>query len=164
MNPRRREQDDGPAVASAQGLGRITLELIVSFGLLVAGGKLLVDGGTALASAAGVSDRVIGLTVVAIGTSLPELAASTTAAWRGEHELAIGNVVGSNLFNILLILGVTATIQPLSVHPAMVVADIPVMLLFTLVAWWFAYSDRTLTRREGGTLVASAGAYTLWLV
>lgn len=146
------------------GLPRSVLELAMAFAALSIGGKLLVDGGVQLASMFGVGERVIGLTVVAIGTSLPELAASTAAAWRGESDIAIGNVVGSNLFNILLILGVTASVHPLAVNPAMLAADIPVLVAFTVGAWFLATTGRTLTRGEGGVLLTSAGGYTLWLL
>jgi cation:H+ antiporter len=106
---------------------------------------------------------VIGLTVVAVGTSLPELAASTVAAWRGQDDIAIGNVVGSNLFNILFILGATGAIAPIAAHPAMARFDMPILVGFTLLALLLAYTGRLLTRTEGRLLLASTAAYTLFL-
>src|SRR5690606_33377207 len=93
---------------------------------LVFGADFLVDGSTSLARGIGVSDAVIGLTIVAVGTSLPELATSVVAAFKRQPEIAIGNVVGSNIFNILGILGLTAAISPVPVAPQMVTFDIPV--------------------------------------
>ena len=144
-------------------MGRSLAELTLSLLLLVAGGRALIYGGVELAEAIGVSQRVIGLTVVAIGTSLPELAASSVAAWKGEDDIAVGNVVGSNLFNILLILGVTGSIQPVAADPAMVRLDVPIMLAFTVLGMILATTGRQLTRAEGGVLLASTAGYTAWL-
>ncbi|MCB1747747.1 MAG: calcium/sodium antiporter [Gammaproteobacteria bacterium] len=138
--------------------------LLVGAGLLalVGGGKALVTAAVALATALGVSQAVIGLTVVAVGTSLPELAASIVAALRGQGDIALGNVIGSNLFNVLGILGVTAVVTPL---PRGEVGwdALGVMLLFALAVWPLASTGRRLVRGEGALLLGAYGAYVGWL-
>jgi cation:H+ antiporter len=162
---RRARADGGSGEAATPTMSpmRSAVELVVSILVLVAGGKLLINGGVTMAEALGVSQRVIGLTVVAVGTSLPELAASVMAAWRGEDDIAVGNVVGSNLFNILFILGVTGLIQPLTANPAMTTLDVPVMVVFQLLGMAVCLTGRRVTRAEGGVLIASAAGYTAWL-
>ena len=122
-------------------------------GLLV-GARFTVEGAVGIARSAGVSEAVIGLTVIAIGTSLPELGASLIAAWRGQAEIAIGNVIGSNLFNLLLVLGATATIRPIPV-PAGGVGDLIVLCLLSLLLWLVcATLERRIIRAEGAFLMA----------
>ncbi len=101
--------------------------------VLMIGARLLVDSATEIARALGVTEAVIGLTIVAVGTSLPELATSVIAAWRGQREIALGNVVGSNIFNILAILGITAMVSPIPVAPRFEAIDVPVMIAVTLL-------------------------------
>lgn len=139
--------------------------VLVAGGLagLVVGADLFVGGAVALAEAAGVSNAVIGLTVVAIGTSLPELATSLVAAWRGESEIAAGNVIGSNLFNLLGILGVAALVQPLSAS-GLALADVGVMVAFTLAMAVLMVLGRRLVRTEGALLVGGYAAYLAFLV
>lgn len=127
--------------------------------LLVLGARFLVHGAVGIARDAGVSERVIGLTLVALGTSLPELAGSIAAALKGKPDIALGNLVGSNLFNLLFILGATAAVRPLAVEAGPVTIDLAVMLGFTLVAWPFLWSRHTVGRLEGATLVAGYGVY-----
>ncbi|MGE0484595.1 MAG: calcium/sodium antiporter [Gammaproteobacteria bacterium] len=138
--------------------------LLVGAGLaaLVGGGKALVGAAVAIATALGVSQAVIGLTIVAVGTSLPELAASIVAALRGQGDIALGNVIGSNLFNILGILGVTAMVSPL---PRGEVGwdTLGVMLLFALAVWPLALTGQRLVRGEGAALIGAYGAYIGWL-
>ncbi|MBC2860403.1 calcium/sodium antiporter [Stappia sp. 28M-7] len=122
------EPDTGSSLKLWQMLGFLAAGLVA----LVFGADFLVDGATSLARGVGVSDAVIGLTIVAVGTSLPELATSVVAAMKRQPEIAVGNVVGSNIFNILGILGVTAAISPVPVAPQMVAFDIPVMLAVSL--------------------------------
>lgn len=122
------EPDTGSSLKLWQMLGFLAAGLAA----LVFGADFLVDGATSLARGVGVSDAVIGLTIVAVGTSLPELATSVVAAMKRQPEIAVGNVVGSNIFNILGILGVTAAISPVPVAPQMVAFDIPVMLAVSL--------------------------------
>lgn len=138
--------------------------LLIGLGLaaLVGGGKALVGAAVTLAAGFGVSEAVIGLTIVAIGTSLPELAASTIAALRGQGDIALGNVIGSNLFNVLGILGVTASVTPLP-RGGVDWVTLGVMLAFALVLWPFALSQRRLVRLEGALLVAAYAGYIGWL-
>jgi len=135
--------------------------LLVIGGLLatLAGAKLLVDGAITLATALHVPDTVIGLTVVAVGTSLPELVVSLVAAFRRQADVAFGNIVGSNIYNIFGILGVTALVQPIPVPAAIAVLDIWVMLAATLVLLAFAVTGWRLNRIEGGLLLAGYAAY-----
>jgi cation:H+ antiporter len=127
--------------------------------LLLGGSKLMVDAAVALALSWGVSELVIGLTVVAVGTSLPELAASVTAALKGEAEIAIGNVIGSNVFNLLLILGVTGMVQPLPVASSLVRVDIALMVAFVVVLYPLALHKRKLGRMAGLVLLAGFAAF-----
>jgi len=133
--------------------------LVVGLVLLLGGSKLMVDAAVALALEWGVSELVIGLTVVAIGTSLPELAASVVAALKGEAEIAVGNVLGSNVFNLLLILGVTAMVQPLPVADSLIRIDILLMIAFVVVLYPLALYKRRLGRIAGVVLLAGFAAF-----
>lgn len=135
--------------------GRLAALAIVGLALLIGGGKVFVTGATGLASAFGISERIIGLTIVAVGTSLPELAASLIAALRGHSALAVGNVVGSNIFNVLFILGGASAIRPLVVPLESVKSDIFLLGLATAIAVVCLRTSRTVTRAEGALLVAS---------
>lgn len=132
---------------------------------LIYGGQLFVDGASGIASSLGVSESIIGLTIVAGGTSLPELATSVTAALKKNAGIAVGNVVGSNLFNVFFILGCSATISPLpmgginNVDMAVLIGS---SILFWLVGWFF--KKRTITRIEGALLVICYVAYTAYLI
>ncbi|HRK95080.1 MAG TPA: calcium/sodium antiporter [Rhodospirillales bacterium] len=131
--------------------------------LLVLGAYLLVDGAIQIARGYGISETIIGLTVVAIGTSLPELATSAVAAFRREADVAIGNVVGSNIYNILGILGVTALVQPIAIPPEIMAVDIWVMLVATVVLVVFALTGLRINRWEGGVLLGGYVAYIAYL-
>jgi cation:H+ antiporter len=139
------------------------LFIIIGIGMLVGGGILFVDGAVELAKTFGISEIIIGLTIVAIGTSMPELATSIVAARKGESDIAIGNVVGSNLFNILGILGITALVQPVSAA-GLQVTDLAVMLVFAVVMLPFAWSGLRIGRREGGILLLGYAGYLGYLV
>lgn len=139
---------------------REALRVVLGIALLVVGARLTVDGAVALARGIGVSELVIGITLVAVGTSLPELATSVVAAFRREADISIGNVVGSNIANILLILGVTSVISPVSVAPQIIRLDIWVALGFALVLFPFALNQK-LTRWEAGVLLAVYVGYIL---
>lgn len=130
---------------------------------LIVGSNLFVDGATAVASLLGVSEAVIGLTVVAGGTSLPELATSVVAARKGQCAIAMGNVIGSNVFNILMILGITGMIHPMSII-GITRLDFIVMQLSIILLWIFSFTKYTVARWEGGLLVALFLAYMAWLV
>lgn len=134
--------------------------------LLVVGARLLVAAATGIASALGVSDLIIGLTVVAIGTSLPELATSVIAAFRGERDMAVGNLVGSNIFNIGAALGITSIVSPAAVpiSPEAIYFDLPFMLAVALVLMPLAFTGQMITRWEGLLLVAMYVVYVVYLV
>ncbi|HVM15522.1 MAG TPA: calcium/sodium antiporter [Egibacteraceae bacterium] len=129
--------------------------------VLVVGAEALVRGASRLAAAAGVSALVIGLTVVAYGTSAPELAVSVRDAVTGNGEVAVGNAVGSNIFNVLAILGLSAVFGGLIVHSRLVRVDVPLLLVVTAGVWWLA-SDGMIATVEGGVLVAGILVYSVF--
>ncbi len=141
--------------------------LIVGLLLLMISSKMLVWGAVSIAQTLGVSELIIGLTIVAFGTSLPELAASIAAARKGEADLALGNVVGSNLFNTLAVVGIAGLIAPIQVGADVLERDWLVMLAVTLGLFIMAYGFRKpghLTHWEGGLLLSAYVAYTGWLL
>lgn len=143
------------------------LWLVIGLGTLLVGAEWLVDGATSVATSIGVSDVVIGITIVAFGTSVPELAVSLVSALRGEYGLAIGNIVGSNIFNLLAVIGVAATIQPSTVAPSVLSLHIFVMVAFTLVLFAMTYDydgKAMLSRLEGVALLAAYFAYFYYVV
>ena len=146
-------------------IAKAILFVILGLAGLIFGGDIFVDGATGIAKALGVSDAVIALTIVAAGTSLPELAVSITAALKGKPELALGNVIGSNIFNIFLVLGASATIFPLK-FGAIGNVDLLTLLLASALFWIFGrfFKYNTITRTEGGILATVYIAYTMWLI
>ena len=135
--------------------------------LLVASSRMLVWGAVEVATFFGVSDTIIGLTVIAIGTSLPELASSLMAVKKGEHDLAIGNVIGSNMFNTLAVVGIAGTIQPMTVGSEFLYRDVMVMFASTIALFIFCIGIKRqgrLNRLEGGAFVLAYAAYTYWLI
>jgi cation:H+ antiporter len=128
-------------VQPSRSIWRDVLGILVGLGGLVLGAQWLVAAASEIARTLGVSDVVIGLTLVAIGTSLPEVATSLVAVYRGKSELAVGNVVGSNLFNLLAIAGITAMVSPLNV-PSGMELDFGVMILLTILVWVFSWGQR----------------------
>lgn len=145
-------------------LGGQVLLVLVGLGTLVGGGHVLVRGASGMASALGMSERVIGLTVVAVGTSLPELATSLVAAAKGHTDMAIGNVVGSNLFNLTMCLG-TAGLAGRILTPAMGVGlDLAALLGLTLLSCVLMWTGRLVNRLEGGLLLALYAVYLGLLV
>lgn len=143
---------------------QIAIWLAIGLIALPIGAQLLVSGASEIARSFGISERVIGLTLVAIGTSLPELAASVASALRGRADMALGNVIGSNLFNILAILGITALFGPLPVPPEMLHFDLWFMLATSLLIGPFLYRHLPIGRLAGSALLATYAAYTLWLL
>ncbi len=137
-------------------------QLLVGLGALTWGAQWLVDAATHLATWLGVSELVIGLTVVAVGTSLPEIATSVVAAMRGERDLAVGNAVGSNIFNILMVLGLTAAVSPqgLSVSPHVLRFDLPIMIAVAVASLPIFMMGKKLTRWEGLLFLGYFSAYT----
>ena len=141
--------------------------LIEGLLLLVASSRMLVWGAVEVATFFGVSDTIIGLTVIAIGTSLPELASSLMAVKKGEHDLAIGNVIGSNMFNTLAVVGIAGTIQPMTVGSEFLYRDVMVMFASTIALFIFCIGIKgqgRLNRLEGGAFVLAYAAYTYWLI
>ncbi|MFT0211667.1 calcium/sodium antiporter [Pseudomonas sp. F1_0610] len=141
----------------------IALYLIAGFILLVIGAELLVRGAARLAAGFGISPLIIGLTIVAFGTSAPEMAVSTQSAINGQGDIAIGNVVGSNILNVLLILGLSAVITPLVVTRRLVTIDVPIMIAASALAWALAI-DGSYSRADGLILFAAILAYTGYLI
>jgi cation:H+ antiporter len=139
--------------------------IIGGLAALVFGGNIFVDGATGIARSLGVSESIIGLTLVAGGTSLPELATSVVAALKKSPEMAIGNVVGSNLFNIFLVLGASASITPLHLI-GITNFDLLALIVACILLWLFGvfYKKRTITRIEGSILVICYVAYTITLI
>jgi cation:H+ antiporter len=148
-------------------LRRAVVWLIVGLLLLIVSSRMLVWGAVDVAHGFGVSDLIIGLTIVAVGTSLPELASSVIAARKGEHDIALGNILGSNLFNTLAVVGIAGTISPMAVAPEVFYRDIAVMSALTLSLFVLGYGFRgpgRINRIEGGLLVACFLAYTAYLI
>lgn len=127
--------------------------ILLGGGLLALGADVLVGTSVEIAGRMGVSDTLIGLTIVALGTSLPELAASVSAARAGHTDICAGNIVGSNLFNILLIGGGVATIIPIPVEPSLMLFEFPAVLALTVLLLWFFKTGHTVSRREGVILI-----------
>jgi cation:H+ antiporter len=143
---------------------RPMLTAVLGLVLVVVGGKLLVDGAVGLARSYGISETVIGLTIVAVGTSAPELVTSVMAAIRRQADVAFGNVIGSNIYNILGIGGLTALVAPTEVPAEIILFDNPVMLAVTVLTVIFAWTGLRIGRREGGILIAGYVVYlaVLW--
>lgn len=131
--------------------------------LLILGGYFLVGGAVDVARYFDISERVIGITIIAAGTSCPELATSIMAAWKGHSEIAIGNVVGSNIFNMLFVLGGVSLLMPIEFSPALLRIDMPMTLVFSVGFWIFMYSGKRLSRVEGTLLSSSYAIYLAWL-
>lgn len=139
--------------------------VVLGLGCLVFGGDRFVAGASGVARALGVGEAIIGLTIVAMGTSLPELAASVVAARKGHPDMALGNVIGSNIFNIFFVLGVSSTVAPLP-FGGITSVDLSVLLGACVLFWVFGrvIGNKVITRLEGGIMVACYLAYTLWLI
>lgn len=130
--------------------------LLGGLAMLIGGSHLLINSAVTIATLLGASQLIIGLTVVAIGTSLPELATSVTASLRGESDIAVGNVVGSNIFNILVVLGLSSAVSPsgIAVSPAAISFDIPIMLAVAVLCLPICFTGNKISRKEGGLLLA----------
>lgn len=150
----------------SQGLPLNIAFVIAGLGILVLGSRWFVQGSIGLARDLGVSELVIGLTIVAAGTSLPEVATSILAAIRGERDIAVGNVVGSNIFNILAVLGASGIATPggLAVPQPAIRVDIPIMIAVAVVCFPIFITGRRISRAEGGVLLLGYAAYTLYLI
>ena len=137
--------------------------IIIGLGCLIGGSNLFVGGATAVATELGISDAVVGLTVGAMGTSLPELATSVVAARKGNSGIAIGNALGSNVFNILLILGLTGAITPLTLQ-GITTLDLTMLVVSMMLLWLFSFTKLTIERWEGALLTTIFVAYLTYLV
>ena len=154
---------DVPAMPIKQALMR----LVMGLALLIVSSRILVWGAEAIARGFGISDLIIGLTVVAVGTSLPELASSIVAARKGEHDIALGNVLGSNLFNTLAVVGIAGVIHPMRVAHEVLSRDLLVMGALTLSLFFIGYGFRgpgRINRFEGMALLLSYAGYTACLI
>ncbi|MBL4858375.1 MAG: calcium/sodium antiporter [Erythrobacter sp.] len=157
------EEADPGLVPSAEPKGSLILPIFLFLGgmaLIVTGGSLLVDAAIAISASLGVSDEVIGLTVVAVGTSLPELVTSAIAAIKRHGEIALGNVLGSNIYNILFIGGVTGIVSPSQIPATIVQFDLLVLLGVSALVMLFAFTGGKLSRGEGSLLIAGYAGYT----
>lgn len=155
-----------PGIAPPHAAKRLAIPLLIALAgliLVVAGGSFLVSGAVALARGFGVSETVIGLTIVAVGTSMPELVTSVVAALKRQGDVAFGNVVGSNIYNVLGIGGTTALIAPSEVPAEIVGFDAPMMVMVSLLLVVFAATGLRVGRREGAVLVAGYAAY-IWML
>ncbi|MDY0268060.1 calcium/sodium antiporter [Trichloromonas sp.] len=153
-------------VVHALPVSRSFLWLVTGLLLLIASSRMLVWGAVEVAHRLGVSDLIIGLTIVAIGTSLPELASSVIAARKGEHDIAIGNIIGSNLFNTLAVVGIAGSISPMTVGPEVFSRDLMVMTVLTLSLFVFGWGFRgpgRINRWEGGALLFTYLGYNAYL-
>ncbi len=157
------EVDDEPT-----DIKKAILWLVIGLAVLIVSSRMLVWGAVEIAKMFNVSDIIIGLTVVAIGTSLPELASSIAAARKNEHDIALGNVLGSNLFNTLAVVGIAGSINPFAVPLEMLTRDMSIMTLLTLSLFLFGYAKKgtqgIITRFKGGILLCVYAIYTVWLI
>lgn len=171
LTERRRENPEGMRIEAgaddaAKAAPRLWLALpmvALGIGITIFGANLLVSGAIILARDLGVSDTLVGLTIVAVGTSLPELVTSLVAAIRRHGEVALGNIVGSNIYNVLGILGLTAVLKPITVPPEIARLDIWVLVAATAMMILFARSRGRVSRGEGVMLLAGYAAYVGWL-
>ena len=152
------DADGTPAV------GRSLTTTLLGLVVLLIGAELLVRGATDIARGLGASETVIGFTLVAIGTSLPELATSVAAGRRGQIQIVAGNVIGSNLFNVLGALGISAAVVPVAIEPSLAAAEVPGVVLLTLLAGVFMLTGRRVARAEGLVLLAGYAGYLILVV
>lgn len=145
---------------------KIPLLIVAGLGVIMLGADWLVEGAISMAKALGVSDTVIGLTIVAAGTSLPEVVASIVATIKGERDIAVGNVIGSNLYNILFILGLSGAIVPggLAVQNTLINIDIPILVFSAALCWPIFWWGKNLRRPEGAAFLGLYIAYTTYLI
>jgi cation:H+ antiporter len=152
---------DHPTAKSLPAAIALTIGSIV---LLMIASRMLVHGASSIAHMLGLSNLIIGLTIVAIGTSLPELAAAIAAARKGAHDMIIGNIIGSNVFNTFGVLGLTGTIRATEIDTSALTRDFPIMFVFTILMFVFALSKGAFSRKEGGILLFAYASYICYLV
>lgn len=160
-------QDAQNAQESSMSLPKALMWLVLGLVLLIVSSRMLVWGAVEIAHALGISDLIIGLTIVAVGTSLPELASSIIAAIKNEHDIALGNIIGSNLFNTLAVVGIAGSIAPMEVSFEVLTRDMTVMCALTVALLIFALGKKgkaRINRFEGALLLLSYIAYTVYLI
>ena len=150
-------------IISSGSVPKLLFIMIVGMGLIIFGSDVTVDAATELAQIFGMSERFIGLTIVALGTSLPELVTSVVAARRGKADIAIGNIVGSNIFNILFVVGTSALILPVVFAPKFLI-DCAVAFVAGLMLWLFVRKKENLNRRDGALMLLAYGMYFVYLM
>lgn len=159
---------EAEAIEKAMPIKRAVFWLVAGLVLLIVSSRILVWGAVEIAQIFGVSDMIIGLTIIAVGTSLPELASSVIAARKGEHDIALGNVLGSNLFNTLAVVGIAGTIHPFAVEPETLSRDMVVMVALTVLLFLIGFGFRgrqgRINRFEGTALLLAYVGYTAWLI
>lgn len=159
--------DAQDAQESSMSLPKAIMWLVLGLVLLIVSSRMLVWGAVEIAHALGISDLIIGLTIVAVGTSLPELASSIIAAIKNEHDIALGNIIGSNLFNTLAVVGIAGSIAPMEVSFEVLTRDVTVMCALTVALLIFALGKKgkaRINRFEGALLLLSYIAYTVYLI
>jgi cation:H+ antiporter len=157
-------RDEREALPPTPGKGRLVLLSLLGLVVLLVGAQLLVTSSVSIARSVGVSEVIIGLTLVAIGTSIPELAASVAAARRRQGQIIIGNIVGSNIFNISLIVGTASVLRPLPVEPEVAWFEVPIMVALCLLMLPLVFTHLSLRRWEGGLLLTGYVAFLVWTV
>lgn len=158
-NDAKHEEEEHKVISIPMAILKIGIGLVG----IILGGRVVVDAASDIAAAFGVSENLIGLTIVAVGTSLPELVTSIVAAGKGESDMAVGNVIGSNLFNILFVLGISSAIHPINVNP-LSIFDLWILLGITALTTLFCGTKLRLSRVEGVILTAIYIAYTVYLI
>lgn len=158
------EAADAAGAPDSPGIVRAALSGAVGLAVLLIGGRIFIGGAVTVAQALGVSDRLVGLTIVAVGTSLPELVTSVIAALRGHSDLAVGNVVGSNIFNTFLCLGAAGLVGAVGAPLHTLGIDLAALLLMTVLAATFIRTERTISRREGTSAVALYAVFMVLVV
>jgi cation:H+ antiporter len=157
------ENEDAKERERTMAVWKMVALILVGLACLVLGSNVFVDGATKVATALGISDAVIGLTVVAMGTSIPELATSVVAARKGNSGIAIGNVLGSNVFNILLVIGLTGVISPMHIQ-GITWIDLSMLILSMVLLLLFSYTKYTIARWEGAVLTTLFVGYITWVI
>jgi cation:H+ antiporter len=155
-------QLDHPHDRDDTSIPREIIRLLAGIVLLVIGADRLVLGATSIALSLGVSELVIGVTMVAFGTSLPELATSIVASWQKQSDIIIGNIIGSNIANLLLILGATSVIRPIAIQQSVIEFEFIIMLAFTLLVFPFAL-NRVLSRKESSAFIIAYLVFVIWV-
>lgn len=163
MHMARTNKEESTEVSEKQPLWKLILSVAMGVVLIVWGSDVAVDAATAAARIIGLSERFIGLTIVALGTSLPELVTSVNAARKGKADIAIGNIVGSNIFNILFVVGTTALITPVAFESRFII-DCLVAIGAGVLLWLYVFKDRKLSRMEGAVLLAAYAADFIYLM